>query len=78
MEHLVSRRCPECGREFDPRDAASFRVPQSLRWRVAGFWSKAVRSEAVAFRPEQSEPLLAWAVSMCVFTFVEVVFALPV
>jgi hypothetical protein len=26
LDHLPAPRCPECGREFDPADAATFRV----------------------------------------------------
>ena len=32
LNHLPSARCPECGREFDPQDVATFNPSRPLRW----------------------------------------------
>ena len=38
LDHLPSKRCPECGREFDPQDPTSFNDPLAPRKRVVSSW----------------------------------------
>jgi predicted amidophosphoribosyltransferase len=35
LKQLTERRCPECGREFDPDDPSTFDTPRSKQERLA-------------------------------------------
>ncbi len=53
LAHLTERRCPECGREFDPTDPRSYlsKPISGKRWLIIS---------VIAFCGAASGPLLAW------------------